>query len=793
MSGWQLDPYSALFGAALTVALIGLGYWLREPFLRGCREARAVLWRFFGWIAAGAEERYRQAVVKWAQRSHALARLGPLESVFVAPRLIPPPLQPDPNSDHPPFSDPLSLGVALRGHQRLLLLGDLASGRSTLLAYLALVHARREAGAQLGLPAERLPLCVSLPDIDWSACAEKVEAARLADLAQAALRTVSALSAAAGVIRQHLQAGACLVLVDGWDRLGRPEQEQAAAWLASLANAMPGNLWLVATCSRGYAPLVEAGFVALRLEGWQRPQVESLLRRVADRLPPLEEGEPRKVRRAGDALLRALEREPSLLDLALRAWLLLDAGEAPYRRGELFSEALARLLGASTDTVWLAEAGQVALSNLAQKMRQESRSTISKKEIAEALEAALPPAEERPPRAASQALEALTAVGGPLVSQGADGFTFTHSLWQAFLLTRQGDGLPVADLVENLDDPAWLPVLDFYAEAGPMGPVVEAWLARPDDIWRTRLCIAARWAAYAPTDAPWRNGVLALLARSFLDPALPERTRKRLGASLVWTGDPGVVVFLRQAMQHALEPVRVAAVSTMGLLRERADVDALAAAFEDPSEAVRAAAIAALGDAGIAAAIRRLAEVLAAGDDTLRVEAARALARVGEEGWQVLREALEEDDFLTRRAAVYGLGEIRADWARAALERVARDDDQWLVRSVASAALSEAGQARTALIDPLPVVSELAWLNTWAAERGEGVGIGEAAFGPLLCALEEGDPAIRRAAAQVVGLVGRPGHVAALQQAAQDPHPEVAQMAFWALEELSCRYDLLVR
>ncbi len=39
---WQFDIYSALLGAGFTLFLIGLGYLLREPFLRGWQEVRGL-------------------------------------------------------------------------------------------------------------------------------------------------------------------------------------------------------------------------------------------------------------------------------------------------------------------------------------------------------------------------------------------------------------------------------------------------------------------------------------------------------------------------------------------------------------------------------------------------------------------------------------------------------------------------------------------------------------------------------------------------------------------------------
>lgn len=796
MIGWRFDPYSALIGAALMLVLFGAGYLLRDPFLRGWQEVGATARRWVGRATAGIEDRYRGAVVAWAQRTHALAGLGPLESLFLSPRLLSPPPNPNPEAEEVLEGGPLPLGMALRGHRRLLILGPLGSGRSALMAYLALIHARREAGSALGLAAERIPLYLHLAEVDGSLLESDGEGKSSLDLARLALRAVGGPPAGARALQRHLMGGTALVLVDGWDEQDRPRQERAATWLAGLADALPGNLWLVAAGTRGYAPLTDAGFVPLRLERWGHSEVEAFLERCASLLPPPQEGaavqEPLLGPEAGDRK-RALEEAPTLLELALRTWLILTVGEAPPTRGALFMAVLERLLSPSDEEAWLLAAVWAALGELALVAQQEGRPAFTRREIETALEAALSAQEVQVPRVMARVLPALTAPGGPLVLRGSDRYAFAHPLWQACLVAHQVAEAASVDLTEHLDDPRWLPLLDFYAEVGPMERVVEAWLSGPDDLWRNRLCTAARWVALAPSDAPWRNGVMALLARSFLEPSLPPGVRERLGEALARTGDPGVPLFLHQALRHSQEMVRATAAWAMGLLGQRANLSALAEALSDPEGEVRVAAALALGHVGTPAAIRLLAEVLVQGEEMLRVEAARGLAYAGEAGWEVLREAMVEEDLLTRRAAAYGLGEVQEPWARELLERTAREDEQWIVRSAADAVLAGMKAARVSPVAPPPMVSEMAWLISWAAERGEAVGVGQAAFGPLEQALHQGDRAIRQAAAWTLGLVGRPEHASALRQAMGDPNPEVAQIASWALEEVARRHDILVQ
>ncbi len=817
--GWQFDVYSALLGAGFTLFLIGLGYLLREPFLRGWQEVRQATLRAFGQMTAGWEARYRERVIRWAQSAHVLADMGPLEQYVVPMRLIPPLPLPDPEREGFPALPPLSPMDALQGHPRLLVAGGPASGRTTLLAYLALTHARAE-----GL---RIPLYLYLPALDWTPPEGKKALPPIQRLIRGALQAVGAPAPAAAPLQQALQAGGALILADGWDELDPAAQERATSWLAELADALPGNIWVVAVGAQRYAPLTNARFVPLHIHPWDRSEVRDFLTRF-----PTPENFP--LERATEDLIRVLKRTDSLLDVALCARWLLENGAIPPKRLDLFRQHLEKWAKGLPNFPELEQAGPVVpqdiLRSLARKLYEEGRFICSRQEVEEFIrqqllplaQAAAPPEgesaseieptpladepspEEAPPprppaprpkrvqAALTSFLKAFLAPGGPLAACASDRYRFAHPLWQAMLTAEALASSPDV-LVAHLDDPSWLPVADFYAEIGGMEPLLRAWLSRPDDLWQTRLRTAARWAALASPEAPWRNGVMALLGRSLLAPGLSESSRQSLMEALVWTGDPGVPLFLRHALRNPNPTVRAVAARIMAVLREEADLSGLAKAVEDPDPAVRVAAVHALGETGVPAAVEWLIHILTSGDEMLQAEAARALACQGEGGYRVLREALNDEDFMVRRAAAYGLGEIDAIWARELLEKTAREDPQWIVRSAAASVLSEREQKEKPTPPPPPPVPwDMGWLIAWAAEQGEGVGIGDAVFGPLLRALAEGPAPIRRAAAQTLGWVGRPEHVDPLRRALNDPKSDVARAALRTLEELSARYGLTI-
>jgi HEAT repeat protein len=182
--------------------------------------------------------------------------------------------------------------------------------------------------------------------------------------------------------------------------------------------------------------------------------------------------------------------------------------------------------------------------------------------------------------------------------------------------------------------------------------------------------------------------------------------------------------------------------------------------------------------------------VLLEGDDQLRPVAAAALARCGEEGVELLRELVGSEDMMTRRAVVFGLAAIGD---RDTLQRMMREDKQWVVRTAATTVHEELeAQEKAPGAPPLPDVEQLPWLISWAATQGEGVGLGDAARRMLQRTLLEGDTQVRMAAAQVLIRVGRPDDVQVLRAALADSDLLVAGAALKALEEIGKRYDLRV-
>lgn len=789
---WEFDLPSALIGAAAALLLAALAYRFRDALRRYGKGLLSPLIQLYNLLQVGAVGDYLEQVARRASSTAVPVPGALLEQLFVEPKLVSlVPLQPSEADAESLISTHLTFPPRrlFGGHPELAILGDNGAGKSALLAYIALACARPQDEKLAGMVPEevrkRLPLYISLAAIDWEKTLPPPDM-----LVDAAIAFVEADKSVGNTLHRFLKAGQAIVLVDGWDEMDPSQRAQAALWLTELFTTLPGNLWIVAAGTRGYAPLVEAGFVPLKLVAWDTRKAEQLARKCLETFLPPGEFKPATLRRLTTLLRDAINKEIPPLELVLRAYAYLSDGHVPAGRIALYDRVLELTLGRDKEP-WLLTVCRVVLGQVALSMLQGRRPVVSHGELEAAITAALPPLEETPARrAASSVLRVLAGKEGLLRKVSADRYSFIHPLWQAYLAARQMVAVPPPSLGERLDDPFWVETLRFYAEVGDMGPLVAEWLRAPDDLFRSRLRTLGRWIGAAPDGTTWATNAMAVLARAFLQAGQPAALRIKLAQALALTGIPGVTHLFKQALRHPDAGTRAAAALGLGMVASEADLAVLEAVLRDRDPTVREMAVRGLAFPGTDAARKLLERVVEAGDELLSPVGAEVLVEYGEEGAEFLRSAVASEDAMVRRAAVRGLAHLGE---RELLTRIAREDEQWIVRSAAQTAIETAEkEEEIAGPPPLPDPAQLGWLISWAASRGEGVGLGQAAHQMLLRAVTEGDATVRIAAAHTLACIGRPEDIETLRAALNHSDPEVMEAVLEALAEIGRRYELTI-
>lgn len=817
--GWSFDPLSFAIGFVAALLLVLLAFRRREQIAQYreqlAEQAQQLRQRF----TANMASRYSSSIIETAQTMHMWGALAPLGQIYVDVRLYAP-LALIADETHTGMPPQYPSEHIIQASDRLVIVGDPGSGRTMLLNHLLLRQAARLHAAGEGA---RAPVYVYLPVL-----VTQGKSSPAARLVEAALASTSRLvaSGAARWLQEQVKSGNALILLDDWDQVPAAERPAVTEWLQELFNAYPGNRIIVTTGERGYAPLIEAGLAMLRLAPWTRHQLLELTRRWVEAFPRSSKEDRPLAPRISYRLT-----PPTPLQATIELMIQLHRGAPASVPADRMQQVLDLIfpppeLDKRGELPWPPETGQRALERLALAALGRG-GLLEREEIQVAVAEALPPpsfelgeepeegfdkselkaAQEEQERRTLQVVDCcrdLTAPGAPLRDWGNRRYLFNHPLIVAYLAARhlaaEASIEGVVTIVEHADVWTKTNVLRFYVGLSPARPVIKRLMSAADDLFLSRLWLAAAMLTGAPPEGQqWRKALMTRLAQLLMNPKLPELLRNRALQALVDSGEEAVGSFLRQMAGHPDAHLRAGAMMGLGALEREQDLPLVEAALGDAELPVRLAAINALGRLSLAgnehASELIMATMIESGAEVQRVSA-ELLADMGPEGESVLREAAKDEDLMLRRASVFGLAILNAPWAIEILEHIRREDKEWLVRNAAAEALeamSEDEEKRAPDLDiSLPQADAEPWLIALASERGESLGSGKAAEDVLLRVLEDDDPNVRLMAIETLERLALPRAVGALRQLLRDQYPEIRHAALDALDEIGRRHDIVI-
>ncbi|KYF74204.1 hypothetical protein BE17_18265 [Sorangium cellulosum] len=536
-------------------------------------------------------------------------------------------------------------------HRHLVLLGDPGSGKTTLLRWLAITAAagRFMLASESGAAERLLPLPVSIGQLaELRRCTERRDMSVVEALGHYFQeRGAGDEAAVRETLTRELEAGRCLVLLDGLDEVRSTEREELQQWLASFASAHPRNRFVVTSRIVGYTGFDLPGRVEATLRPFDREQIDryvSAWHRAYVRWEGLEDASAStdEADMMAGRLLAAIGASPRLGALAGNPFLLSALalihraeGRLPRHRVQAYTMiartlcetwAAARRLSASDapDAVMAYEEEALPiLGKLALAMHERYPAGVAPESfvveaLSEALGAQAGISGEEGLLAAHRFLETSGRELGLLLERGAQAWGFMHLTFQEFFAAA---GLHAMERFEEvalarLFDPRWSEVI----RLGVGYMALEQ--KRPAAVRRFVERVLS-WEE--PEPRRWVTSILrkqvpiAALLAAEAGEALPVALQERVAAAMaVWVVEPPSFGAPRECLSEL-------SVTEFGGRVAKALLEWL----DDESPARRSMAALALGELRSTAAVERLFSLLTDADATVRDFAGLALGSIG--------------------------------------------------------------------------------------------------------------------------------------------------------------------
>jgi hypothetical protein len=772
------------------------------------------------WLGSGADDRFRAEMAAYVQARHLGSRLSTLDNIFVEPRFLAPPADQDfclsPADARriyflwpelaaraavtPPPS--VSLRQLLRRAQYVALSGEPGAGKTTLLAYITYLYAQQNESIEIfdsvieGLK-RRLPIFVHVGELELGQANEpEDEHTSDFDPLQLILSALQNRFNGFGrrglnrLIQNQAKSGELLLLLDGYDEIPRSDRQETVDWLKRFLLIYPDSQVFVAISTRGSGPLTEMGFIVSEIMPWRIGQAENLGNLWKEAIHSGKQFDVDTYWHPGQLALETTQR----LQLALHPD--KNNPEEPTRDRLRVFEALFRQIlfqiARKPEGAWLAPAARVLWQKIAYQMLSNPSFFLDEPELNQLVEEILIHFDQKVSAKTISLLKGTVVDGHLFVRYSEQRLGFLSLVWRDFLAALYLVQSELEDdAVANLENPYWSGVLRFYvAKVGGEG-LVTTLLEKGSSPLHEHLFQIASWLPEACDKLAWRKEVLIRLGRLIMSDTVPVIWRQRAILALALTEEPGVGGLLDQLILQQISELKQIIPAAIAKVNKDDAVLSIDRLIEDPNPHVRAAVVHALAWMDEPTTERAVIQALLEPDEPLSWAAAEGLAlNCTTDDMDILREAINDEAFTVRRAAVQGLSLLDEPWSIELLKKASIEDDQPVVKVAANEALQQMNLNGQAGKWQAPQPGDQAWLVSWAVEKGRMVPIGDAALALVLEALEDGEPKIRAVAALTLGQVSARKATDALMNALKDADISVRTAAFVALCELDRAWDV---
>jgi hypothetical protein len=295
-----------------------------------------------------------------------------------------------------------------------------------------------------------------------------------------------------GWFEERLEAGDCVVLLDGLDEVAEPGMRRTVVdWVERQIKDYPRNDYVITSRPQGYRSSPVEGATVLQTRRFTDRQVATFIRSwylAVERHANREDSaDVRLLAEAGAADLRSrLRASPNLYDLTVNPLLLTMIanvhryrGALPGSRSDLYREICQVMLWRRQESKRLVveprgPQKETVLRELAFEMMRRRVTAVSRDVCTELLQSVLPRVSEH---LTADAFLADVGTNGLLVERENGVFAFAHFTFQEYLAAEyirdKGQARLLADAV---DDDWWRECTLLYAANADVGPIVRACL-----------------------------------------------------------------------------------------------------------------------------------------------------------------------------------------------------------------------------------------------------------------------------------------------------------------------------
>ena len=717
---------------------------------------------------AGVEFYIRQTTYQRSQRNHLTARLFSLDEIAIEPFLLVPPNRSHSEGDQanesiikkvlpyiPDYPELVSgigypsvpLSEAMCDNVQIAIIGKPGAGKSFALAYLASIISSQSHKAR-GL-RNFCPLYCHIYDVNLSKFNSDLPALPIIEAISYHLPTKFKRQAEKYIYRS-LENNSAILILDGMDELHPSEWLPYSEFLKFLLQKYPG-LRIITTADTNYLGCLPAlGFIPVCLSTWGRDHHTLFLQKWSDCWT--KDIHPILNKNSGIQVLDPQVINPAIISLSQHQtpleWTLLVwssysgamDGSNPISYIQSYIDFCTKdklspdILSAVSQQYIINHKGALAYGSLSKllskfKLIPLSGDTVPGKKVNK---------KGKTISGIDRILQTLIDVD-ILVQHSTELIGFSTPIIAGFLASKPPDNNPVP-----FQDPSTSWSIQDSAEyywsfTADVSLLVQNHLEIDEAPLHHQFLSVGKFLISASPSSDWRSNYMRKLIQLLTQDRLPLMLRAKLCAIVVNYHDPSIPALLKQLSNNPSSIVRQIVAIGCGYYQNGELLDVINRLLGDPESDIRLTACFALSGIQTGESIQTLTQLLMTGEESLRLAAAETLAFHPPLGHEVLQNAVEVDDILTRRAVVFGLSKINQDWAIKMLEKVAVGDAQWVVRNAAAHVLEQRNDGRhTTPVAPLQGLMDSPWMISYAGKQGMGVSNDSRAKSLLVDALKNG-------------------------------------------------------